>query len=93
MTDTEPVELDDVASRALASIILERTSDAMNGDNEQAGQALLALEKDSGLPLDVCAAILYVTSWFAGLGGIEAVAIYAASVTLKPDEETDSDGE
>lgn len=92
MTDIEPVELDDVASRALASIILERTSDAMTDDNEKAGTALLALEKDTGLPLDVCAAILYVTSWFAGLGGIEAEAIFAASLTLKPDETDETNG-
>lgn len=89
MTDTEPAELDDIASRALASIILEHTADAIANNSEQAAAALLALEKDSGLPLDVCAAILTVTSWFVGTIGVAPEAIFAAALSLKPDDGDD----
>lgn len=87
MTDTEPQELDDVAARALASIILERTADALGEGADAAAAALVALERDAGLPLDVCAAILYVTSWFAGTATIEAQAVYAASLSMQPDDD------
>ena len=80
----DELELDDVAARALASIILERTADAVNEGGAASADALLGLRDDTGLALDVCAAVLMATSWLAGTGGIEAAAVHAASLALDP---------
>lgn len=84
MTSIETPELDDTASRALAAIVLEHTAEAMTDGGSKAGAALVALHEASALPLDVCAAILMVTSWFVGTIGIEPEAIFAAALALQP---------
>lgn len=89
MSDID-VELDDVASRALAAIILERTADAIRDGGAEAGAAVTGLADDTGLVLDVCAAILQATSWIAGTGGVTDEALFAASLALTPDEVDDS---
>lgn len=93
MTAAEVPELDDTASRALASIILEHTADAMTDGGSKAGAALMALHGSSALPLDVCAAILMVTSWFVGTIGIDPEAIFAAAISLQPDDEPTANDE
>lgn len=86
MTNAD-IELDDIASRALTSIILERTADAINDGGNRAAAAVTQLATDTGLVLDVCAAILMATSWLAGTGGIEAAAVFAAAIAFEPDAE------
>ncbi len=81
------IELDDAASRALASIILERTADAVRDEGENAADALMALETDTGLSLDVCAGILQASSWLAGTGQIDPASIFAASLALQPEDQ------
>lgn len=85
-TSAADVDLDDVASRALAAIILERTADAMRNGGENAGDALTGLVDDTGLVIDVCAAILQATSWIAGTGEVTDEALFAASLALTPDD-------
>ena len=85
MSDVQ--ELDDVAARALTSIILERTADAVNEGGTGAEAALRALADETGMVLDVCAGILQATSWLAGTGGIEPSAIFAASVAFQPEND------
>lgn len=87
------VELDDVVSRALAAIILERTADAIRDEGANAGAALTGLVDDTGLVIDVCAAILQATSWLAGTGGVTAEAVFAASIALDPTDEGDDQGD
>lgn len=84
------VELDDVAARALAAIILERTADAIRDGGNEAGAAVTGLADDTGLVLDVCAAILQATSWIAGTGGVTDEALFAASLALTPDDDDDA---
>lgn len=84
---SEPLELDDVASRALASIILERTADTLLDGGNHAAAALEALAENTGLSLDVSAAILVATAWLAGAGGIEPEAVYAAALAHQPDDD------
>ena len=83
MADTE---LDDVAARALASIILERTADTLRDGGMHAAVAITGLAEDTGLVLDVCAAILQATSWLAGTGQLSDVTVYSASVAMQPDD-------
>lgn len=86
---TEVPELDDVAARALTSIILERTADTVNDQGAKSAEALVLFHGESGLALDVCAAILMATSWLAGAGGIEAGAVFAAAVMYDPSDDDD----
>lgn len=85
-------ELDDVAARALASIILERTADTLHDGGEHAANALLALASDSGLMLDIAAGLLMATAWLAGAGALTPEAVFAASVAMQPDEDETIDG-
>ncbi len=80
-------EIDDVASRALASIILERTADAVYDGGKNAADALTAMTEDTGLPLEIAAGLLYVTSFLVGAGNIAPEDVYAASLALKPDDD------
>lgn len=81
------IELDDLAARALASIILQSTADATKDEGAGAAEALTALETDTGLALDVCAGILYAATWIAGAGGVEPLALFAAATALEPDDD------
>jgi len=90
--------LDDVAARALASIILERTADALHDQGAKAAEALFNLHTDTGLVLDVCAAVLFATTGIAGPAGGTAETIYAMSLAMAegavsetPEEELDDD--
>jgi hypothetical protein len=83
VTAAEP-ELDDVAARALASIILEQTAEAVDNGGAGSAGALVALSDLTGMSLDVCAGVLMATSWLAGTGGIMPVAINAGAMGLDP---------
>lgn len=85
MTGTEP-ELDDVAARALAAIVLEHTADMVNRMGDNAAEVIVKLEGDTGLSLDVCAAILMATSWLAGAGELTGEAVYAGSLGIDPSD-------
>jgi len=74
--------LDDVAARALASIILERTADALHESGANAADALFNLHTDTGLVLDVCAAILFATTGIAGPAHVPADQVYAMSLAM-----------
>lgn len=91
MSDTTE-EFDEVAARALAAIILERTAAVVEADNDVAAVELQGLSDDTMLALDVCAAILFATSALAGIGSVPAVAIFAAAQALEPDD-VDTDTE
>lgn len=90
MTD-EVQEFDEVAARALATIILERTADAINEDGNNAAAALSQLADETGLTLDVVAGIMFATSAIAGIGAVDPVAVNAAALALEPDA-ADTDG-
>lgn len=79
--------IDDVASRAFASMLLERTADAIANNGDKAADALMALAEDSGLMLEICAGLLYVTSFLAGAGDVPPEDVYAASLALQPDDD------
>lgn len=85
------VELDDVAARAFASIVLERTADTLLDGGSNAAAALAALQSDSGMVWEVCAGILQATSWLAGTGELDPAAIFAAALALKPDDDEAAD--
>lgn len=90
MTDsngTDSRTLDDVASRALAAIILEQTAIAINDGGSSAAKALGDLEGNTGLSLDVCAGILYAVTSLTALGGLDSEAVFAASLTYEPDDD------
>lgn len=80
-------DLDDAAARALSAMILDATSTAILDRGDHAARALTELTDDSGLVMDVCAAILQATSWLAGAGGLTAEAIYAASLAMQPEDD------
>lgn len=84
---TSDLAIDDVASRAFASMLLERTADAIVNDGAGAADALTALAEDSGLMLEICAGLLYVTSFLTGAGDVPPEDVYAASLALQPDDD------
>ena len=87
MIDLTGQTLDDVAARALASILLERTADAINDAGAKAADAIFDLHRDTGLVLDVCAAILMATSSLTARSGIDAEEVFALALSLIPDEQ------
>ena len=86
MSDLTGLTLDDTAARALASIFLERTADAIVDGGAKATDAIFNLHRDTGLVLDVCAAVLMTTSMLAGINDVSAEEVFAASLQLVPDE-------
>lgn len=90
MTDTT-LEVDDVAGRALASLILTATADVIASEGEKAAEVLTKLADDTGLVLDVISGVLVATSWLAGAGGLTGEAIYAAALAFEPDDDDDDD--
>lgn len=84
---TDVPDLDDVAARALASVILEHTADLLAATADVEDNMLDRLAADTGLVLDVCAGILIVTSWLAGAGGLTAEEVFAASIAFLPDDD------
>lgn len=87
MSGEDDMELDDLAARALASILLERTADTIKDEGKSAALGLVQLADDTGLSLDVCAAVLMATSWLAGAGGLTADEVFAASLAMEPDDD------
>lgn len=87
MSGDDDLELDDLAARALASILLERTADTIKDEGSSAALGLVQLADDTGLSLDVCAAVLMATSWLAGAGGLTADEVFAASLAMEPDDD------
>lgn len=83
------LELDDVAARALASIILEHTAAMLDGTPDAIMHAVEGLADDAAVVLDVAAAILIATSWIVGAGEVAPEAIFAASIGMQPDDPTD----
>ncbi len=83
MTD-DVLELDDVAARALASIILEHTALMLSAEPDAIVNAVQGLADDAAIVLDVAAAILTATSWLVGAGEVAPEAIFAASVAFDP---------
>ncbi len=87
MSDQTVPELDDLASRSLAVIFREATADATDNGGNNAAAALVQLADETGLTLDVCAAVLTTTSALCALGQIEPREVYAASLALDPDDD------
>lgn len=84
---TTETELDDVASRALAAMFLEATAVMVESGGTNSAEQLTKLSEDTGIVLDVTAAILMATAWLAGAGELTGEAIYAAALALTPDDE------
>lgn len=93
MSAPETVELDDIAARALATILLEHTADTLVDDGANAADVLERLESVTGLNLDVCAAILMATSWLAGTGELDSQTVFAGAMALDPTEDDGNDGD
>lgn len=89
MSAPDVPELDDIASRALASIILEHVALVMGTDGGQAAAALTGLETATGLSLDVCAGVLMACSFLAGTGQLDGPTITGGAMTLDPSEGDD----
>lgn len=87
MSGDGDLELDDLAARALASILLERTADTIKDEGSSAALGLVQLADDTSLSLEVCAAVLMATSWLAGAGGLTADEVFAASLAMEPDDD------
>jgi hypothetical protein len=77
-------ELDPTAAEALASILLARVADALSDDPTLMGTAVTGMADDTGLALDVCAALLLACSTIMGAGEVPAEVVFAASVALDP---------
>jgi hypothetical protein len=88
MTGDAP-DLDDVAARALAAILLDATANILAGIDGNDGAGILDLEAATGLSLDVCAGILMATSWLAGTGGLAAEIVHAGGLALDPSNDDD----
>lgn len=81
------VTVDDIAARALASMILTHTADAIADGGERAAEALQVFANDSGLLLEVAAAVLQACLTIAVMGDVQAEAIFGAALATEPDEE------
>jgi hypothetical protein len=77
-------DLNPVAVEALASIILSRCADALSDHEDLMVNAISGLADDTGLVLDVCAAVLLACSTIMGAGAVTAVEVAAASLALDP---------
>lgn len=77
-------ELDPIASAALASIILERTADALSDQPELMAAAITNMADETALSLDVCAGVLLACATLIGAGQIPAEAVAAAAMQLDP---------
>lgn len=86
MSDTER-DLDDIAARALATIILEHTAVLKHAEGNGSAEVLEQLEAATGLTLDVSAAILMATAALAGIGELTGEAINAAAMALDPSKD------
>lgn len=92
-TNGDAPAIDDVASRALAAILLENVADAINDGGNQAAKALKDLAADTGLSLDVAAGILYAMTSLTAAGGLESEAVFALSLTYSPEDTETLEGE
>lgn len=81
------VTVDDIAARALASMILTHTADAMADDGERVADALKVFANDSGLLLEVAAGVLQACVTVAIMGEVQAEAIFGAALAMEPDED------
>lgn len=96
MTDTTDdatdVVVNDAASRALASIILQTTADMMTGDPAVIGEGLQQLSEDTGMVLDVCAAVIYATTTLAGAAGLTDAEVATMAIAYEDQAVTDNEG-
>jgi hypothetical protein len=87
MASTEPTEdtLDELAAKALASMILYATAEVMAEDSTISALALAKLSDTSGLSLEICAGVMLATSTLVGAGSITAEEVATAAVQYEAD--------
>lgn len=68
--DVPPDDMNDVAARALAALVLQATADALTTDTAKMERAILQLADDLPSPLEVAAGILFATTALAGTAGL-----------------------
>lgn len=88
MTDTEPdgdVEISDVATKALASMILEITAEAISDGPDVRPTALERLAEQSGLVFEVCAGVMLAVSTVMGAGNLDPQEVATMAYQLHAD--------
>jgi len=68
--DAPADDMNDTAARALASLVLQHTADALTTDTAKMEGAITGLSNDLPAPLEVAAAILFATTALAGTAGL-----------------------
>lgn len=91
---SEPAgDLNDTAARALASIILSATADALSADTERMERAVVSLASDLPAPLEVSAGILFAMTAVAGAAGLTDVEVFTIGAAFEDVAEQESESD